>query len=156
MISLAPFVRPELAFDVPAVRSQHRLFEVIAEHLARHHIVSNQSALVQQFEKREQLCSTGVGHGVALPHAQTEAVDRIVVVVCRLRHPLNWQSRDGEPVRLVVAIVSPPNLCALYLKVLAVLARALHEETVRNQALLAETPVRAAEVIAASAQELQG
>ncbi|MEO0079478.1 MAG: PTS sugar transporter subunit IIA, partial [candidate division WOR-3 bacterium] len=78
-----------------------------------------------------------------------------LVVVCRLKNPLNWQSRDGEPVRLVVAIVSPPSLCALYLKVLAVLARALHEETVRSQALMVETAARAAEIIANSAQAIQ-
>jgi len=152
MVSLAAFVHPELAFDAPALRSQRRLFELIAERLAQNRVVANPAALVPEFQKREQLCSTGVGHGVALPHATTGAIDRIVVVVCRLKSPLNWQARDGIPVNLVAAIVSPPAMYALYLKVLAVLARVLHEETVRQQVLGAETAAAAARIIATSAQ----
>lgn len=147
---LRPPVCSGLAFDVAGVVSQRELFELIADRLCASRPVDCRPVLIECFEKREGICSTGVGHGVALPHAATAAVDDIFVVVVRIAVPLEWHARDGAPIRLAVAIVSPPRLYARYLKVLAALARALHDPDVRERALAAATPAAAAEVIAAA------
>ncbi|MEO0085150.1 MAG: PTS sugar transporter subunit IIA [candidate division WOR-3 bacterium] len=146
-------VVPELAFDVTGSVSQRELFELIAARLCANRPIECRPAIIECFEKREGICSTGVGHGVALPHAATTAVDEILVVVVRIAAPLEWCSRDGVPVSLAVAIVSPPRLYARYLKVLAALARALHVPEVRDRALNAATPAAAAQVIAAAVRE---
>ncbi|MBM3314296.1 PTS sugar transporter subunit IIA [candidate division WOR-3 bacterium] len=153
MISLGSFVRPELAFDLGSASSQRKLFETVADRLIAHGLAHDREALVAAFADREQVCSTGVGHGVALPHASTEAAARIAVAVVRLRTPLDWRARDGAPVNLAVAIASPPGLRGRYLQVLSALARALHDETVRRLALGAGTPAQAAGVIANCAQQ---
>uniref|UniRef100_A0A7C4CC74 PTS sugar transporter subunit IIA n=1 Tax=candidate division WOR-3 bacterium TaxID=2052148 RepID=A0A7C4CC74_UNCW3 len=150
MDELALAVVPELAFDITGDVSQRELFELIAARLCVNRPTVCQTAVVECFEKREGICSTGVGHGVALPHAATAVVDDIFVVVVRIARPLEWRARDGAPVRLAVAIVSSPRLYARYLKVLAALARALHEPEVRERALAAATPAAAARVIAAA------
>lgn len=153
MDDVAPAVVPELAFDVTGVVSQRELFEMIAVRICATRPAECLPAMIECFEKRESICSTGVGHGVALPHAATAAVDEIFVVVVRVAEPLDWRARDGAPVRLAVAIVSPPRLYARYLRVLAALARALHDPEVRDRALNAATPAAAAQVIAAAVRE---
>lgn len=153
MISLSAFVRPELAIDAPPAATREEVFALLAERMVGFGLASDSEDLVTAFIRREAVCSTGVGHGVALPHASTPSARRVSATVMRLAAPVDWQARDGEPVRLVVAIASPPDLRSLYLQVLAALARALHDEPIRTAVLDAATPARAAEIIANCGQE---
>ncbi|MCL6466108.1 MAG: PTS sugar transporter subunit IIA [candidate division WOR-3 bacterium] len=153
MMNLFEFVIPELAFDAPPIGSQEQLFDLIADRLLEAGITRDHNEVIEGFRKREELCSTGVGHGVAIPHSATPSLDRIVVVVVRLNNPIDWHARDNEPVNLVVALVSPPSMYSLYLQVLATLARALHLAPVRQLALTAPTAADAARLIAQSAQQ---
>ncbi len=152
-MNLKDIVLPELAFDAPPVGTQEQLFGLIADRLLTAGITTDHDSLIEGFRKREDLCSTGVGHGVALPHSATDAVDRIIVVVTRVNPALDWHARDNEPVNLVVALISPPSLYSVYLQVLAALARALHLEPVRHLALNAPTAADAAKIIATIAQK---
>jgi mannitol/fructose-specific phosphotransferase system IIA component (Ntr-type) len=153
MINLSDIVIPELAFDAPPVANQEQLFNLIAERLLAAKVVLDHDLLIEGFRKREDLCSTGVGHGVALPHSATDAVERVLVVVVRLNPALDWHARDNEPVNLVVALISPSSLYSVYLQVLAALARALHHESVRRLALNAPSAAEAAKIIARIAQK---
>ncbi|MGB9742011.1 MAG: PTS sugar transporter subunit IIA [candidate division WOR-3 bacterium] len=152
-MNLNEIVFPELAFDAPPVSTQEQLFNLIADRLLNAGIATEPDALIEGFLKREQLCSTGVGHGVAIPHSATSMVDRIIVVVTRLNPALDWHARDNEPVNLVVALISPPSLYSDYLQALAALARALHLEPVRRLALNAPSAAEAAKIIATIAQK---
>ncbi len=152
MMNLADFVLPELAFDAPPVGSQEQLFDLVADRLLEAGITQDHAEVIEGFRKREELCSTGVGHGVALPHSAPPSLDRIVVVVVRLSTPIDWHARDNEPVNLVVALISPPSMYSVYLQILATLARALHLEPVRKLALSAPTAADAARLITQSAQ----
>lgn len=152
-MNLSEIVLPELAFDAPPVAGQDELFNLIATRLLEARIATDLDPLVAGFRKREELCSTGVGHGVAIPHSATSVVDQIVVVVVRLNPALDWHARDNQPVNLVIALISPPSLYSVYLQVLAALARALHLESVRRLALDATSPKEAASIIAKIAQQ---
>lgn len=152
-MNLSQIVLPELAFDAPPLAGQDELFNLIATRLLEAKIANEIDPVVAGFRKREELCSTGVGHGVAIPHSASSAVKRIVVVVVRLNPALDWHARDNQPVNLVVALISPPALYSVYLQVLAALARALHIESVRRLALNAPSPQEAAKIIAQIAQK---
>ncbi len=152
-MDLVAIVAPELAFDAPPLASQEQLFALIADRLLGAGIAADRDEVVEGFRKREELCSTGVGHGVALPHSAINSIDRILVVVVRLNPALDWHARDNEPVSLVVALISPPSLYSVYLQVLATLARALHLERVRQLAFNATSAADAARVISFTAQQ---
>lgn len=153
MISLGTVIRPELAFDLESASSQQELFKAVAERLTTHRLVRDPEAIVAAFCAREAICSTGVGHGVAIPHASSEAATGIAVVVVRLGVPLEWHARDQQPVNLAVAICSPPAMRESYLQVLSALARALHESGLRSLVLKADSPAEAAGIIAGCAEE---
>jgi Na+/H+ antiporter NhaD/arsenite permease-like protein/mannitol/fructose-specific phosphotransferase system IIA component (Ntr-type) len=147
VVKLSKIVQPELAFDVPAAQSRRELFDFIADKLVEQGVVTHAAELVDEFLRREEQGSTGVGHGVALPHATHASIGGVVMVVCRLAQPLDWAAVDSEPVRLVVALIAPPGDRDLYLEVLAEVARSLHQPEVRDAALRAKDPAHVVAVI---------
>jgi len=152
MIRLANFVDPHLAFDCHAT-DQHEFFEFVADRLAERKLISDRNALVSELTERESQGSTGVGHGIALPHAIVGWVDELTVVVVRLRQPVEWQAVDDKPIRTAVVIIAPAREHKLYLQVLAEIARSLNQPDVRDRMLKARDPRGAAAIIAAPPHE---
>ncbi len=148
MIRLKSFIRPDLAFDCPPVPGQQQLFELVVDKLSGRGLISDRQAVVHEFLKRERQGSTGVGQGIALPHAITSQATQLAVVVVRLRQPLDWDSVDGRPIKLAVVIVAPERERRLYLQVLAEVARSLNQPETRDRVLRARDARRGAAIIA--------
>ena len=81
-------------------------------------------------QQREKLGSTGVGHGVAIPHGKLVGLDRLVGVFARLDKPVDFDALDEEPVDLMFLLLAPENAGADHLKALARIARVLREPAV--------------------------
>jgi PTS system nitrogen regulatory IIA component len=82
------------------------------------------SALVHaSLNEREQLGSTGFGHGVAIPHGKIEGLGRIYCLFARLAEPVDYKAIDAQPVDLVFLLLSPPDAGAEHLKALASISR---------------------------------
>lgn len=77
--------------------------------------------------ERERLGTTGVGHGVAIPHARMPALDRMRVVFARLAQPINFEAVDEQPVDLLFLVLSSERAGADHLKALARISRLLHD-----------------------------
>jgi nitrogen PTS system EIIA component len=122
--------------------SAHDKTGVIAE-LARHLI--NQSGgsypeVVGAVEEREAVVSTGIGFGVAIPHARSSAVTQLTLVCGVSSAPVPFDSIDGEPVRLFFMIVGPESSAGQHVKVLSRIARLVRRENVRERLCEARTP----------------
>ena len=76
---------------------------------------------------RERLGSTGLGHGVAIPHGKLAKVKSIFGVFARLERPVDFEALDGAPVDLVFLLVAPESSGADHLKALACAARMLRD-----------------------------
>jgi mannitol/fructose-specific phosphotransferase system IIA component (Ntr-type) len=81
---------------------------------------------------RESLLSTGVGYGVALPHAKTSNLNETHVVFATVQSPVDFDSFDEEPVRLVFLMVGPRSASRRHIQILGRISRILNDETVRN------------------------
>lgn len=77
--------------------------------------------------QREKLGSTGVGHGVAIPHGKLIGLERLVGVFARLDRPVDFESLDNEPVDILFLLLAPENAGADHLKALARIARVLRD-----------------------------
>ena len=88
---------------------------------------------------REQLGSTGVGEGVAIPHGKIEGLSKITGVLARLEHPVDFDSVDAQPVDLVFLLLAPEDATAAHLKALAKVSRLLRDEDARAALRGAET-----------------
>jgi PTS system nitrogen regulatory IIA component len=89
---------------------------------------------------REQASSTGVGSGVAVPHARLEGLDRMRGVFVRLETPVDFDSVDGMPVDLIFALFAPADAGSEHLRALARVARLLRQKELRQQLRQARTP----------------
>lgn len=83
--------------------------------------------LHERLRTREALGSTAFGGGVAIPHARLPGLDRCAAMLARLPEPIDWQASDGQPVDMVVLLVSPETAGADHLKALARISRALRD-----------------------------
>ncbi|MBU1080693.1 MAG: PTS sugar transporter subunit IIA, partial [Spirochaetes bacterium] len=83
---------------------------------------------------REKLSSTGIGEGVAIPHALMEGVAATTMAVARLAEPVDFDAEDGGPVDLVFMIAGPRSDTGGHLKLLSKLARTLHDPEFRKAA----------------------
>ena len=81
---------------------------------------------------RESLASTGIGEGVAFPHARSDAVDKLFVVLGRSESGLDFDAIDGRPVHLIFLMGAPNADLSVYLKVLAHTSLMMRCESVRG------------------------
>ncbi len=87
----------------------------------------DQREIFETLLHRERLGSTGVGHGVAIPHGKFEKLDKIVSLFARLSTPVDFDSIDDQPVDLVFLLLAPESAGADHLKALARISRLLRE-----------------------------
>jgi PTS system nitrogen regulatory IIA component len=78
--------------------------------------------------QRERLGSTGVGHGIAIPHGKLESISSIVGVFARLESPVDFEALDDQPVDLVFLLLAPEGAGADHLKALSRIARVLRDQ----------------------------
>lgn len=89
---------------------------------------------------REELASTGLGKGVAIPHGRLRGLKHAAAAILRLHHPIAFDSPDGEPVQLMVVLLVPEHATQQHLEILSELAQMLSEPSMREQLLTAGQP----------------
>jgi fructose-specific phosphotransferase system IIA component len=89
--------------------------------------------------EREKIMSTGVGSGFAIPHGKTDAVNDIIAAFAVTAQPIDYQSLDDQPVRLVFLLVGRDNMVGPHIKLLSRISRLMNREEFRKQLLEAET-----------------
>jgi PTS system nitrogen regulatory IIA component len=92
---------------------------------------------------REQLGSTALGRGIALPHARLDGIDVPVALLARLRRPINFDARDDEPVDLVFLVIWPNESPEGFLPALSEICRVLREPQLPRRLRLAKSPQEA-------------
>ncbi|MCB2129323.1 MAG: PTS sugar transporter subunit IIA [Rhodobacteraceae bacterium] len=114
------------------ISSKKRLFLDLAE--VAHSVYGlDVSETVDALQERESLGPTGVGHGVALPHARLDGLETVVGVFIKLEKPLDFDSVDRQPVDLIFALFAPKDSGVEHLKALAQVSRTMRDVSVREK-----------------------
>ncbi len=90
--------------------------------------------------EREEIMSTGVGNGFAIPHGKTDAVTDIVAAFAVTAEPIDYQSLDEKPVRLVFLLVGKDNMVGPHIKLLSRISRLMNKEEFRNRLIELKSP----------------
>lgn len=106
----------------------------------------------QALMDREQLGSTGVGRGVAIPHGKIDGIDEIVGILAKLEQPVDFEAVDDQPVDLIFILLAPTDATAAHLKALAKVSRLMRDEHVREALRGAETTEALFAIAAETAQ----
>jgi len=100
---------------------------------------------------RENLGTTGIGDGVAIPHGKMENLEKIVIVVGRSLKGVNFDALDFKPCRIFFVVLAPEHVAGLHLRILAHISRLLSDESFRRAFLAAENAAALWQVLTASA-----
>ena len=112
--------------------SKRQALTIVAEIAARH-LDATATEITAKLLARERLGSTGVGHGVAVPHARLKGLERMHGVFVQLDVPVDFGAVDEQPVDLMFALLAPADHPAEHLRALAKVSRALRQADLREQ-----------------------
>ncbi len=143
---LARSVRPELVVTLTA-KNLRELFESLVESVIRVHPGLPREPTVEELLARESAFPTALGHGVAVPHTYSSAVDERLCVVAHLPEGLEFGAHDGEPVRLVFLLLSPHGDPEGHLATLAEISRLVIDPDTRRRLIDAPTPLALIRII---------
>lgn len=105
----------------------------------------DQGPVLAAMLRRERLGSTGIGHGVAIPHARLDEISTPALMVATLRHPVWFASPDGDPVDMLLAVLWPRSDSVVFLPALAGFCRLFRHSELRDRIRASKMP---AEVLA--------
>ena len=126
MNRLEHILSKELVITDLAAETPRALFEAFANLLAKKNIITDKAKLVTELLEREDKGSTGIGDGIALPHALLPGIDRSYIVIARLRKPIPFNALDGQPVKIAILLISPTEKRDEYLMNLSQVASVLN------------------------------
>lgn len=128
-MQVVDILKPQAVKSIASCTSKKRLFHDLGE-LAEACYGLPAANVIDALIEREGLGPTGVGQGIALPHARLAGIDRVVGIFLRLEKPLNFDSIDRQPVDLVFALLAPENAGVEHLKALALVSRTLRNASI--------------------------
>ena len=126
MVDIDDFLSPDrLLLGFPSTDKRQLFHDLAATAAAATHL--DAGVILAALEQREKLGTTGIGDGIAIPHARVEGLDRLTGFFIRLAAPIEYDALDDAPVDLVFLLVAPEAASTLQLKALARIARLLRD-----------------------------
>ncbi len=127
--------------------SKEEVLRELTHRLSAADVVADEKQFFEAIVAREQLQSTGIGGGVAIPHARDAGVRCLTVVLGRYEESVDFASLDGQPVQLVFLIAAPRKAAGAYIQTVAKVARLLRSRVYKEKLLEAKSSDEIAELI---------
>lgn len=128
-----------ISIDIRA-DTKHAVIDEVVDLLEGNSQIKDLDDVRQAVHERETLMSTGVGLGLALPHAKTRSVESSVAAFGIRRPGIDFESIDGVPVELVFLLVGPESARSEHIRILSWISRLMQREEIRRALLDAATP----------------
>jgi fructose-specific phosphotransferase system IIA component len=113
--------------------------EELVDLLVANGLANDRDTLLEQILAREEARTTGIGHGLAIPHGKSDAVRDLVIAVGKPAEPIDFASIDREPVNVVVLLASPPTQTGPHIQALARVSRLMLMEKFRSAVAQAQS-----------------
>jgi len=114
--------------------------------------VSDREIYFKSVIERENLGSTGIGKGIAIPHGKSDVINEVSIAFGRSTKGIDFDSLDDKPVNLVFLLAAPKNVGGVYLKALAQLSRLLRQQEFRESILSAGNKSEVLDILAKADQ----
>jgi fructose-specific phosphotransferase system IIA component len=121
-------------------RTKREALVELVELLESGHGFQSQGEILDRVVRREEMMTTGIGNGIAIPHGKARAVERMAAACAIAPEGLDFEAEDGQPAYLFVLFVSPENAATQHVRALANISRLFKEETVRKSLREARSP----------------
>jgi fructose-specific phosphotransferase system IIA component len=134
VINLLDILSPACVKVPLAATTKRGVIEELVDMLASAGKVSDAQALKDAVWTREQTRTTGIGLGLAIPHGKCAGMSGLAMAIGKPSEPMNFESIDGQPVKLIVLLASPPDKQSDHIQALARISRLMNMEDFRNKA----------------------
>ena len=118
--------------------------------------LANVEETIAQIVEREMEMSTGIGYGIAIPHARLSGIDRLYMAAARSVGGIEFDSLDEQAVNLIFMMISPANTSTEHTHILSALSQIMSYEDVRKKLLQTDTPEAFVEIIASAENKYVG
>src|SRR3990172_7337306 len=115
--------------------SKNDIIDAMIELVSKSSKVLDKEKVREAIFEREKIMSTGVGNGFAIPHGKTDAVSDIVAAFAVTANPIDYQSLDDQPVRIVFLLVGKDSMVGPHIKLLSRISRLMNREEFRQKLL---------------------
>ncbi len=133
---------------IPLVgEDKNQIIEEMVDVLHAAGYADNRDTVLNAVLERERVMSTGMGDGIAIPHAKTDGVKNLVAAFGITRQGVDFQSIDNKPVRIVFLLVGPSDQTGPHLKALSRISRLMHRKEFRDRLASAHNPDEVIEAI---------
>jgi mannitol/fructose-specific phosphotransferase system IIA component (Ntr-type) len=123
-----------------AARTKDEAIQQVAQLAKGHPFMGDFPTFCRAIYERESSGSTSIGNGIAIPHARTDQVKDMLLVVGRLVEGVRFEDSDITPVRLIFLVGTPKRMVTDYLRLVGALARCLNNGELREKLLTVATP----------------
>ena len=138
-MQIRDIITPERITSSMSASSKKRVLEEISTLLRDDEVDLDQNAVFHSLVERERLGSTCIGNGVALPHGRVKGLKKPVGAFATLAQDIDYDALDGEPIKMVFALLVPENTNEEHLRALATLATIFQDQDLRDRLLGAES-----------------
>jgi len=149
MIKVADYISLDRIFLFSEKKEKDEIMAQLCASMAVSRNILDQEKFAKDIRDRETIMSTGIGLGIAIPHAKSEHVKDMTIALGVSRSGVEWDSLDGKKVHFIVMIAAHTSQHNDYLKILAKVALILKSEKKRSQLLAASEPKDIFEVFSA-------
>ncbi|MGH1487453.1 MAG: PTS IIA-like nitrogen regulatory protein PtsN [Cellvibrionaceae bacterium] len=132
-MDIASILSPECVLFKNQCNSKKRILETIASHLCDENPVLDPGHVFSALIARERLGSTGIGHGIAIPHCRIKGCSKIIGVLVTLDNGIDFDAIDNEPVDIIFVLVVPEDENQDHLQTLAALAERFSDKERLNK-----------------------
>lgn len=133
--------------------SRDEVFEELIGCLVDNGDLESDDAALKALHDREEILSTGIGEGLAIPHAKMDDIDEFLAAFARIPDGVDFKSLDGKPAHLIFLLLSPKGEAGRHVRVLARVSRILKNANFRERLLDAESPDKILDLIAEADEE---
>jgi mannitol/fructose-specific phosphotransferase system IIA component (Ntr-type) len=147
-MKLTDVLRPDcVSVPLSATDKTAAIIELV-ELLDKGDLVRNSQSVLQAVLEREARRSTGIGHGLAIPHGKSTSCDRLVMAIGKPAKPIEFDAMDHQPVSIIVLLASPLDQTGPHIQALARVSRLMTIDSVRSDMLRASSAEELYRVIA--------
>lgn len=139
LVKITDFMSEDLVDLNLKAKNKEEIIASLATLLSKSGMITDEDACKTALLDREELGSTGIGKGVAIPHAKTEAAKDLTIAFGLCRDGVDFNAVDEEPVEIFFVFASPEKNSQKYLKILARISRLIRNENFRKNLIKSET-----------------
>lgn len=140
ILKISEVLKPEAIIMKMKSKEKIAVLKELVDHMIGNELVEDGEEFQKALAKRENLESTGIGDGIAIPHARTDAVKGLILAFARSEQGVDFSAIDGKPSHLIFLIASPVDKKSEYIMALAKLSRLLRKRDVRRLLKDADNP----------------